>query len=412
MADIYDNYNEIEFLESEIVEDDDSAPVGTLITNVDGLAKPVESEPAQEAAEAEPTEEETVAEEATAPETVTEEEPAVAETPVAEAAAPERDAEPISVETEETPLPTEEKQETPAAEESAPESAEVKPEVETNEAEKEPQTAAPVSVQSEDDKPAPAKKKTSKATTKSATEDAAAKPKAKPKKAAETVFQSAADDGNVWGNAVINTPKSKPKKENAALSQEEAKQEENTVATPKTEEKKKAAPAKASASKSAPKKSEEPKAAKPANKKAEVAEQVIEEGDASAPHGKFVIKKTEKGNFVYKLYSSNYRVVAIGAEQYSSMTTCKAGINSVRNNAENAPVEDQTLQKWEEKKCPKWQIYTDKKGEIRLRLIASNGNIVATTNDGYLSKEAAKKGIAAVARACKGSSVVRNDNLW
>ena len=104
--------------------------------------------------------------------------------------------------------------------------------------------------------------------------------------------------------------------------------------------------------------------------------------------------------------------MAIGAEQYSSMTTCKAGINSVRNNAENAPVEDQTLQKWEEKKCPKWQIYTDKKGEIRLRLIASNGNIVATTNDGYLSKEAAKKGIAAVARACKGSSVVRNDNLW
>ena len=229
MADIYDNYNEIEFLESEIVEDDDSAPVGTLIINVDGLAKPVESEPAQEAAEAEPTEEETVAEEATAPETVTEEDPAVAETPVAEAAEPERDAEPISVETEKTPLPTEETQETPAAEESAPESAEVKPEVETNEAEKEPQTAAPVSEQSEDDKPAPAKKKTSKATTKSATEDAAAKPKAKPKKAAETVFQSAADDGNVWGNAVINTQKSKPKKENAALSQEEAKQEESAA---------------------------------------------------------------------------------------------------------------------------------------------------------------------------------------
>ena len=142
------------------------------------------------------------------------------------------------------------------------------------------------------------------------------------------------------------------------------------------------------------------------------AEQVIEAGDESAPHGKFVIKKTDKGNFVYKLYSSNYRVVAIGAGLYTSISNCKTGINSVRNNAATAPIEDQTLQKWEELKFPKWQIYTDKQGEIRLRLLASNGNIVATTNDGYLSKEAAKKGIAAIARAAKGASIVRNDDLW
>ena len=152
--------------------------------------------------------------------------------------------------------------------------------------------------------------------------------------------------------------------------------------------------------------------AKPVTKKAEVEEQIIEAGDDSVNHGKFVIKRTDKGNFVYKLYSFNHRVVAIGAEQYSSLATCKAGVNSVKNNAENAPIEDQTLQKWEEKKCPKWQIYLDKKGEVRLRLIASNGNIVATTNDGYLSKDAAKKGIAAIARASKGASVVRNDDLW
>ena len=125
-----------------------------------------------------------------------------------------------------------------------------------------------------------------------------------------------------------------------------------------------------------------------------------------------VIKKTDKGNFVYKLYSSNYRVVAIGAGLYTSISSCKIGINSVRSNAESAPIEDQTLQKWEELKFPKWQIYTDKQGEIRLRLLASNGNIVATTNDGYLSKEAAKKGIAAIARAAKGAAIVRNDDLW
>lgn len=151
---------------------------------------------------------------------------------------------------------------------------------------------------------------------------------------------------------------------------------------------------------------------KAASKAEAPAENVLVAGDDSAPHGKFVIKKTDKGNFVYKLYSFNHRVVAIGAEQYSSLATCKGGINSVINNAEKAPIEDQTLKKWEEQKCPKWQVYADKKGEIRLRLLASNGNIVATTNDGYLSKDAAKKGIEAIGRASKGASIVRNDNLW
>lgn len=151
--------------------------------------------------------------------------------------------------------------------------------------------------------------------------------------------------------------------------------------------------------------------AKPATKP-ESSEKVLIAGDDSIPHGKFVIKLTDKGNYVYKLYSYNYRVVAIGAEQYSALPSCKGGIQSVIKNAANAPIEDLTLKNPIEQKCPKWVIYKDKKEEFRLRLIASNGNIVATTNDGYLSKDAAKKGIEAIARAAKGASVVRNDDLW
>lgn len=153
-------------------------------------------------------------------------------------------------------------------------------------------------------------------------------------------------------------------------------------------------------------------AAKQTATKPETTEKVLIAGDDSIPHGKFVIKLTEKGNYVYKLYSYNYRVVAIGAEQYSALPSCKGGIQSVIKNAANAPVEDLTLKNPVEQKCPKWVIYKDKKEEFRLRLIASNGNIVATTNDGYLSKDAAKKGIEAIARAAKGASVVRNDDLW
>lgn len=146
--------------------------------------------------------------------------------------------------------------------------------------------------------------------------------------------------------------------------------------------------------------------------KVDTNEKVLVPGDDSIPHGKFVIKNTDKGNYVYKLYSYNYRVVAIGAEQYSALPSCKGGIQSVIKNAATAPIEDLTLKNPVEQKCPKWVIYKDKKEEFRLRLIASNGNIVATTNDGYLSKDAAKKGIEAIARAAKGASIVRNDNLW
>lgn len=140
-------------------------------------------------------------------------------------------------------------------------------------------------------------------------------------------------------------------------------------------------------------------------------ETVIVEGEGKT-HGKYVIKKTDKGNFVFKLYSSNYRVVAIGAQAYTTLGAAKIGIQSIINNAEKAPVENQTLKKYEVEKFPKWEIYQDKKGEYRLRLFATNGNLIATTNDGYTDITGAKNGIAAVARANKGCAIVRNDNLW
>lgn len=124
---------------------------------------------------------------------------------------------------------------------------------------------------------------------------------------------------------------------------------------------------------------------------------------------KFVYRKTDKGNYVYKLYSSNYRVIAIGGEPYSSLSAMKTGINSIIKNAADAPVEDQTLKKVVEQKCPKWEIYLDAKGEYRFRLKASNGNIVCITNDGYLSKPACKNGMQAIAKAAANAEIVQSD---
>ena len=44
----------------------------------------------------------------------------------------------------------------------------------------------------------------------------------------------------------------------------------------------------------------------------------------------------------------------------------------------------------------KFELYKDAKGEFRWRLVASNGQTVATGGEGYKSKESAKAGIESV----------------
>ena len=248
----------------------------------------------------------------------------------------------------------------------------------------------------------PVKKTTKKATTKTA-ESAPKAQKAvesAPKAESEDVKPAPKKTASKKSTKVENTNTSTEEKKVAKTTKDVAS-EEKPVKASKT--------AKEAPVKEAPVKEET--AHKVETKTAKDDETVIVEGEGKT-HGKYVIKKTDKGNFVFKLYSSNYRVVAIGAQAYTTLGAAKIGIQSIINNAEKAPVENQTLKNYEVEKFPKWEIYQDKKGEYRLRLFATNGNLIATTNDGYADITGAKNGIAAVARASKGCAIVRNDNLW
>lgn len=205
------------------------------------------------------------------------------------------------------------------------------------------------------------------------------------------------------------TPKEEKKVAKATDKTTKPVQEEKPVKATKTAKAQKETPVKETAVKESPVNEDKaPKATKTVEKDEET---VLLEGEGKV-HGKYVIKKTDKGNFVFKLFSSNYRVVAIGAQAYTTLGAAKIGVQSIINNAEKAPVENQTLKNYETLKFPKWEIYLDKKGEYRLRLYATNGSLIATTNDGYADISGAKNGIAAVARASKGCAIVRNDNLW
>ena len=44
----------------------------------------------------------------------------------------------------------------------------------------------------------------------------------------------------------------------------------------------------------------------------------------------------------------------------------------------------------------KFELYTDARGEFRWRLVASNGQTIATSGEGYKAKDSAKAGIDSV----------------
>ena len=85
--------------------------------------------------------------------------------------------------------------------------------------------------------------------------------------------------------------------------------------------------------------------------------------------GKFVMKETKNGGVKFDLKAGNGEVIAT-SEAYSGDAACKKGIESVRKNAVEAKLEDQTVEGFETVTNPKFEVYTDKAGEFRFRLAA------------------------------------------
>ena len=119
--------------------------------------------------------------------------------------------------------------------------------------------------------------------------------------------------------------------------------------------------------------------------------------------GKFVVKESAKG-FVFNLKAGNGEVIAT-SEVYNTKDACKNGIESVKKNAVAADIEDQTAKDFEQKKNPKFEVYTDKKGEFRFRLKAGNGQIIAT-GEGYKAKSGCLTGIESIKKNAPTADVV------
>ena len=120
--------------------------------------------------------------------------------------------------------------------------------------------------------------------------------------------------------------------------------------------------------------------------------------------GKFIIKKTNTG-FTFSLKAGNGEVIATGGEVYNRLDSIKNGIASVAKNAPVANLEDQTVEGFETATNPKFEVYTDKKGEYRFRLKAKNGQIIAVS-EGYKAMKSCMNGIESVKKNAQDSAIV------
>ena len=121
--------------------------------------------------------------------------------------------------------------------------------------------------------------------------------------------------------------------------------------------------------------------------------------------GKFEVKVTKNGGFSFKLKARNGEVIAV-SQTYKDEKNCLNGIESVRKNAVDAKLEDQTVENFETVTNPKFEVYTDKAGEFRFRLKARNGEIIAT-GEGYKAKASCLNGIDSIRRNAPDSPVVK-----
>ena len=120
--------------------------------------------------------------------------------------------------------------------------------------------------------------------------------------------------------------------------------------------------------------------------------------------GKFEVKTTATG-IKFDLKAGNGEVIAT-SEVYTSEAACNNGIESVKKNAPIAAVENQTVEGYATEKNPKFEVYTDKAGEFRFRLKATNGQVIAAS-EGYKAIASCMNGIESVKKNAPDAEVVK-----
>lgn len=131
---------------------------------------------------------------------------------------------------------------------------------------------------------------------------------------------------------------------------------------------------------------------------------VAEAKQQESVSGKFCVKIANDGTYMFNLKASNGEIIAT-SQTYTTKSSCMKGIESVKNNAPEASIEDQTIENYDVCKHPKFEIFEDSSGAFRFHLKAPNGNIIAVSQ-GYSTKGSCRSGVESVKKFAGNSPVV------
>jgi uncharacterized protein YegP (UPF0339 family) len=98
----------------------------------------------------------------------------------------------------------------------------------------------------------------------------------------------------------------------------------------------------------------------------------------------------------FRLRAANNKILVV-SEPYESKSSCMNGVESVQQNCQSH-IEDKTIG-GERLPNPKYSLFVDADLKFRFNLIASNGQIISSS-EAYNSKQGCKKGIEAVKNSC------------
>jgi amphi-Trp domain-containing protein len=110
----------------------------------------------------------------------------------------------------------------------------------------------------------------------------------------------------------------------------------------------------------------------------------------------------------WRLVHRNGNIIADSSEGYASKQKATQGLESVRKNAPGAYVVDTSKDEEPEAEGGSnatFELFEDKGGKWRWRLVHDNGNIIADGGQGYASKQKAKQGLRSVKNNVRGAPV-------
>ncbi len=130
-------------------------------------------------------------------------------------------------------------------------------------------------------------------------------------------------------------------------------------------------------------------------------------GESTGALGYYYIKQTANGGYMFSLKAANHEIIAT-SEIYTTLASCKKGVQSVSKNAPVAAIEDLTIESDEKVYAPKFEIYTDKAEKFRFRLKAANYEIIAVSQ-AYKKKHSCRKAVMSVAHNAQTKKIIVED---